>query len=193
MLHDSRFEAKFLAALGEIDAAYAERVRREGCRRCGGPLDRANYPRKPYGELGEAASAYEMRLSFCCRSEGCRRRATPPSLRFLGRKVYFAVLVIVASVTGLGTALVGRGRPTRVHGVPVRTVRRWLLWWQTVFALGAFWTEARAFFATPVEESALPASLLARFGDGTTEMEKMLRFLAPITTTSVRARIAMAG
>jgi hypothetical protein len=62
-----------------------------------------------------------------------------------------------------------------------------------VFALGAFWTEARAFFATPVPESALPASLLARFGDGTAEMEKMLHFLAPVTTTSVRARIAMGG
>jgi hypothetical protein len=135
-----------------------------------------------------------MRLSFCCRCDGCRQRATPPSLRFLGRKVYFAVLVIVASVTGLRTALVGRGHPPRVHGVPARTVRRWLAWWQTVFALGVFWTEAGGFFATPVEEKELPASLLARFGEsGTAAMEKMLRFLCPITTTSVRARIAMVG
>jgi hypothetical protein len=79
-----------------------------------------------------------------------------------------------------------------VHGVPARTVRRWLEWWQVVFALSAFWTEAKAFFATPVEVASLPASLLARFeGDRPQALEKLLRFVAPITTTSVKSRIAM--
>ena len=193
MSHIPELEAKFLAALGEIDAAYAERVHAAGCACCGGALDRANYPRKPRGDLGEAAEAYELRWSFCCRRDGCRKRATPPSLRFLGRKVYVAVLVIVTSVAARATSIIGRGCARRLHGVPVRTVRRWLSWWQTAFALSTFWLEARAFFATPVEVEALPASLLSRFGGQSEAVVKMLRFTAPVTTTSVKARIAMVG
>jgi hypothetical protein len=181
-----------LAALGAIDAAYAGQVHRAGCPFCGGPLDRADYPRKPRGDLGEAAPAYERRWSFCCRREGCRKRATPPSLRFFARRVYVAVLVVVASAAARTMASTGRGRAADVHGVPVRTVRRWLAWWQTAFVLGTFWSEAKAFFATPVEVSSLPASLLARFGGAREEAaRKMLRFTAPLTTTSVKARIAM--
>jgi hypothetical protein len=184
-------EAKFLAALDEIDAAYAARVQAAGCL-CGGVLDRADYPRKPRGDLGNAAEAYAVRRSFCCRREGCRKRATPPSLRFLGRKVYIAVLVIVASASARAMSIAGRGSARRVEGVPVRTVRRWLSWWQTVFALSAFWSEARAFFATPVDVDALPVSLLSRFsGERPEALGKMLRFTAPITTTSVQVRIAM--
>ena len=192
MSHIPELEAKYLAALGEIDAACAKRVREGGCVHCGGALDRADYPRKPRGDLGEAAAAYELRRSFCCRREGCRKRATPPSLRFLGRKVYIAVLVVVASAAARAGSSVGRGRARDVHGVPTRTVRRWLTWWEGVFALSAFWLEARAFFATPVEVGSLPASLLSRFsGERPEALVKMLRFTSPITTTSVKARIAM--
>jgi hypothetical protein len=189
LFHVPEFDARFLAALGEIDAASAERVHAAGCPVCGGPLDRADYPRKPRGDLGDAVEAYQRRRSFCCRRDGCRKRATPPSLRFLGRKIYFAVIVVVASAAA---RMAKGGEVERTHGVPARTVRRWLAWWQTVFALSTFWSEARAFFATPVEVSALPMSLLSRFGEERPEaLEKLLRFTAPITTTSVKARIAM--
>lgn len=165
MFHDWSFDTKFFAALAAIDTAYAEQVREAGCVHCEGVLDRADYPHKPRGELGEAASSYQKRLSFCCRSEGCRKRAPPPSLRFLGRRVYVAAVVVVASAAGRAMQLVGRARRRRIHGAPVRTVRRWHRWWQEVFGRGAFWSEAKAFFATPVQEVELPASLLARFGD----------------------------
>ena len=191
MCHVPEFDAKFLKALFEIDAQHAEEVHQAGCRECGGALDRADYPRKPRGELGEAAGSYERRCSFCCRVEGCRKRATPASLRFLGRKVYIAVWVIVASAAARPMRLTGRGVPRQVHGVPVRTVRRWLEWWQTVFALGRFWSEAKAHFAPPVEVAELPASLVERFGTGSVALEKLLRFTAPITTESASTRIAM--
>jgi hypothetical protein len=188
--HGHDLEGKFLAALGGIDVERARRVQVGGCPRCGGALDRADYPRKPRGELGEAADAYTRRLSLCCRVDGCRSRATPPSLRFLGRKVYFAALVVMASGMGRDTAMVGRGRVREVKGVPVRTVRRWLVWWQTVFALSTFWTEAKALFPMAVAVDRLPASLLERVA-GADALRRTLALIAPITSTSVRARIEM--
>lgn len=189
MSHDHDLEGKFLAALGEVDEACARRVQLERCPHCGGPLDRADFPRKPRGELGDAAGAYHRRISLCCRTDGCRRRATPPSVRFLGRKVYFAALVVIASTVGRDVVLVGRGRVREVRGVPVRTVRRWLGWWQTAFALSAFWSEAKSLFAVPVAIEGLPASLLARFGNGA--LGRTLAFISPITTTSVTSRTAV--
>jgi hypothetical protein len=192
MSNDWPLGTDFWQHLTKIDLAWAEQVRREGCGDCGGPLDRADYPRKPRGELGEAAAACTRRVSFCCRRDGCRHRATPPSVRFLGRKVYVGALVIVASIAGRAALGVGRRARRPIEGVPARTVRRWLGWWQTVFALGAFWLEARALFATPVAIADLPASLLGRFGrPGVEVLEKLLRFIAPVTTDSVRARISM--
>lgn len=183
---------EFWQALTRIDLARAEQVRQAGCQDCGGALDRSDYSRKPREELGEAAGEYARRVSFCCRRDGCRHRATPPSVRFLGRKVYVAARVIVASIAGRA-ALASGQRPQRsVEGVPARTVRRWLGWWQTVFALGSFWMQAKALLATPVEESELPASLLARWGGaGRAALEAVLRFIAPVTSESVRARISM--
>ncbi len=193
MSNDCGLGTTFWQQLTRIDLAWAEQVRQGGCADCGGPLDRSDYPRKPRGELGEAAAASARRVSFCCRRDGCRHRATPPSVRFLGRKVYVGAVVIVASLVGQAALAAGRGAPRRIEGVAVRTVQRWLTWWQTVFALGSFWVEAKAFFATPVEIAQLPTSLLARFGrGGPGALAALLRFIAPVTTQSVRARISMA-
>jgi hypothetical protein len=191
MWNEGPLGQEFWEHLTRVDLARAEQVRAEGCGECGGPLDRADYPRKPRGELGEAARHAVRRVSYCCRRDGCRHRATPPSVRFLGRKVYVGALVIVASVAGRAAAALARRRGPPIEGVPSRTVRRWLTWWQTVFALGPFWLEAKAFFATPVEIAEMPVSLLGHFGKGTMAVEKLLRLIAPVTTESVRARIAM--
>lgn len=188
MSHDHDLNWKFLTALVGIDEESARRVRSEGCPHCGRPLDRADYPRKPRGELGEAARGYVRRISLCCRA--CRRRATPPSVRFLGRKVYVGALVVIASVIGRSARLIGRGGVRDVRGVPVRTVRRWLAWWQVTFALSRFWGEARARFASPIAIKLLPTSLLDRF-EGEDWLERALAFISPITTTSVRAGIGM--
>jgi len=192
MVHGYETEAKLFASLAEIDGAIASKVKEAGCAHCAGKLDRADYERKPRGDLGEAAGAYTKRTSFCCRNEGCRHRATPPSLRFLGRKVYVSVLVIVASVVGRSVDLVGRGSRREVAGVPVRTVRRWLEWWSIAFAQGAFWSEAKSLFATPVDEGELPGSVLVRLGErSATTLTLFLRLIAPVTTTSVKAGIVM--
>jgi hypothetical protein len=83
--------------------------------------------------------------------EGCRRRTTPPSLRFLGRRVYLEAVVLVASVVA---AISGAGRGTaRATGVPPRTLGRWLGWW-------------RGSFLATAELVALAAALTTRHGGG---------------------------
>jgi hypothetical protein len=135
MVHGYGADAKWFATLTEIDEVFAEKVRAAGCSDCGGPLDRADYEQKPRGYLGEAAEVYRRRRSFCCRRERCRHRATSPSVRFLGRKAYASVLVVIASVIGRERVLIGRGLPRQVQGVPVRTVRRRLAFWSITFVL----------------------------------------------------------
>lgn len=186
--HDREFGEKFLLALAAIDAANARKVRAMGCGRCGGRLDIATYPRKPRGELGGAEEAFCFRESYCCRD--CRGRTTPPSVRFLGRKVYIAVVVVLASV--VATAAKAREMALAGWVVPGRTVRRWRTWWTTIFVASAFWTEARARFSTGMDERQMPASLLEQLGGwGATGVERLLRFTAPITTTSCRPSMAM--
>ncbi|MFH1269216.1 MAG: hypothetical protein ABIK89_26095 [Planctomycetota bacterium] len=68
--------------------------------RCSGPLHQANYPRKPRGEESDARPVW--RLSFCCGVEGCRKRTTPRSLRFFGRKVYLGLTFVIAGILGQG-------------------------------------------------------------------------------------------
>ncbi|MCC5873384.1 MAG: hypothetical protein JJU22_13365, partial [Gammaproteobacteria bacterium] len=78
-----------------IDDDLAATARQQACR-CGGALHRADYPRKPRGCPRRFREAFSWRHSFCC--QRCRGRNTPPSVRFLGRRVYLGLIVVLASV-----------------------------------------------------------------------------------------------
>ena len=80
-------DASFFELLLRFDDDLAAAVRQAGCGVCGGVLHSARYRRKPRGGPAGLGAEHALRQSFCCAAEGCRRRATPPSLRFLGRKV----------------------------------------------------------------------------------------------------------
>ena len=79
MLHGILAGASEWALFTRIDASIAEAFREAGCGRCGGQLHVADYARKPRG-LGFSRGEGFTRFSFCCGSEGCRRRSTPPSV-----------------------------------------------------------------------------------------------------------------
>ena len=87
-------EGELYELLQRFDEDLAAEHRAGGCPRCGGVLHSARYRRKPRGFAG-LAPEYGRRLSFCCARAGCRQRATPPSLRFLGRKVYLGAVVVL--------------------------------------------------------------------------------------------------
>lgn len=170
--------------LEKVDSELAERVRQGGCLHCLGKPHRAPYKRKPRGGPKENEEIY--RASFCCDQEGCRKRHTPPSVRFLGRKVYWGLVVVLVSAMRHGL------KPERVRvlretlGLDRRTLERWRAWWLETFVQSAFWKSARARFMPRICEQTLPLSLGQAFPlDRRDRLLELLRFLAPLTTASM--------
>ena len=97
MSHIPAPASSFYTDLLQFDLDTTRRLKRHGCQTCGGALDRADYGRKYRGAVAGEVSGFDQRFSRCCRRDGCRRRLTPQSVRFLGRKVYLAFLVVLAS------------------------------------------------------------------------------------------------
>jgi hypothetical protein len=168
----------------KVDEELATQAREAGCGLCRGRLDAANYPRKPRG-VAQLPAGYDTRFSFCCAKDGCRRRTTPASMRFLGRKVYLGAVVVLASAMRHGITPVRAARLHKLLGVSLRTLARWRDWWRTAFAQSPFWKKTRALLARPVGEQTLPLSLLDCFsGDEQSRLVSLLRLLLPITTSS---------
>ena len=171
-------DPNFHEFLEHADRELAAKARHQGCQSCGGVVHSANYLRKPLGGLWRKA----VRLSFCCAREGCRRRSTPPSLRFLGRRVYLGVIVVLMSALCHGVNQARLMRLQEFLGVSGRTLERWRQWWLRDFAESGFWELLRSRFAVPVEQGRVPGSLLERFeGDERSRLVAILRFLSPIT------------
>ena len=170
--------------LEQCDAELAEKCREGGCRFCGGKLHRAPYRRKPRG-LAEAEGREIWRQSFCCGREGCRKRHTPPSVRFLGRRVYVAVVVLLLSAMRHGV------KPARAEllreklGIDRRTLERWRRWWLEDFVGSRFWKAACSRFKPPFCESALPRSLCEAFEiEARHRLLDLLGFLSPLAGSS---------
>jgi hypothetical protein len=108
-------------------------------------------------------------------------------VRFLGRRVYLGVAVVIAGV--LARAAATAAEIKRRTAVPPRTVERWRAWWQTSFVESRLFAEQRAHFMPPLELAGLPGTLLERFVvDGNELAGALVRtcaFLAPLTTGSV--------
>jgi hypothetical protein len=91
-------DATFHQLLLACDRDLADTVRGAGCKRCSGVVHCAHYWRKPRGRPCRLGREHDQRFSFCCAVDGCRSRATPPSLRFLGPKVYIAAIMVLIAI-----------------------------------------------------------------------------------------------
>jgi hypothetical protein len=182
MFDQLTFGCEFFATLEALDRTIARRVAASRCPECEGPLHASNFPRKPRGALvAPEGEAFVVRFSLCCGREGCRKRATPPSLRFLGRRVYLGVVVIVASLVAqaLGVA------SAPAAGVPRRTTRRWLAWWRGPFLATEILVAIRARLVG-VDVVGIPRSIVERLhGTAEEQIPTMLHLLAPLTTGSI--------
>ena len=180
MCHALLQDLNFFRLLLRIDQELAGQQRVGGCT-CGGVLHVDDYPRKPRGCPPELRADFSSRFSFCCNR--CRTRATPPSVRFLGRRVYVALAVVLMSDRHCAPTPAA-GRAAALFEVPLRTLQRWRQWWQERIPASAFWQAASARFVPPVPVGAMPGALLKRFvGPAAESLLRMLVFLSPLTLT----------
>jgi hypothetical protein len=181
--HELLRSRSFWSFLLSIDKDLAECTRQGACS-CGGRLHRANYPRAPRGGPGDLPEEYCYRFSFCCDRDGCRKRVTPPSVRFLGRRVYLGAVVILISAMRQGPTPRRVRELSRLFDVDRATIARWQAFWRQHFSQTPFWKAARARLVPVVEIAALPRSLLEAFlgtDDPHQGWARLLRFLLPIT------------
>ena len=177
MCHAVLQDPAFFHFLSRIDEEFACATRLGRCPGCAGPLHVADFPRKPRGCPAVVREDYSWRLSFTCGR--CEARATSPSVRFAGRRVYLAVVLMLASPPSSSS---GQGL-CELLSIPARTVKRWRRWWREDFPRTPFWQSVRERFMPPVTIERLPRSLLERFDAGamTDRLAVMLRFIAPLS------------
>jgi hypothetical protein len=185
MYHELLRNASFWTFLLTVDESLANDVHAAGCA-CGGRLHRANYPRKPRGGCRNLPESFGYRLSFCCERDGCRQRKTPPSVRFLGRKVFLGAVVVLVAAMRQGAS------PRRVHElnelfqVDESTVVRWRKFWSQQFPQTQFWKVNGCRLQPGLATAELPLALLEAFRqhqDPREGWQHLLKFLSPITIT----------
>jgi hypothetical protein len=184
MYHELFRDSSFWSFLFSIDEDLAKSCRETACP-CGGRLHCANYPRKPRGR-DNLPDEYRYRLSFCCERDGCRKRKTPPSVRFLGRKVYLGAVVVLVAAMRQGPTPRRVRELSKLFGANRRTIARWRAFWSELFPQTKFWSLARAQLVPVFEIVDFPRSILEAFlstSDDRDGWEKLLRFLSPITIT----------
>jgi len=181
MCHNALLGDEFYEFLLRIDKGLAAETQAGGCRRCGSALHKNRYERKPRGGgLIGLGKGPHFHFSLSC--SRCEKRHNPRSVRFLGRRVYLAAIVVLASA--LRSGLTGRRAKqlTEWLRVPRTTIGRWRAWWVQGFVESSFWKVARAQFMPVIAIAALPSSLLERFRglDLLSQLVTLLRFLSPL-------------
>jgi hypothetical protein len=107
-------------------------------------------------------------------------------VRFLGRKVYLGVIVILVGALEHGLSIKRRRQLIDKLDLYPQTLARWRRWWRTIFPVSRCWQGNRGHFIPPVDIRQLPGGLLGRL-NGSDLLHRvclLLRLLAPFTTTS---------
>jgi hypothetical protein len=173
--------------LEQVDEYFASEAKSRGCEHCGAVLHRGDYSRKPRG-----GPSWDTRYSFCCAQDGCRKRETPPSVRFLGRKVYVGIVVVLVSAMMHGPNDRRMERLKQELPIDRRTLERWRQWWTRIFVQCAFWRAERGRFGRRMAEGLMPLELVEAFGAQQVEgLVNLMKFLSPITTGAGRMGAGM--
>ena len=181
MCHTLIQSTNFFELLFTIDQSVAESARDLGCQFCGGALHKADYERKPRGLDGlRRCREWRLRFSYCCGTDGCRKRHTPPSLRFLGARVYLGLVVVLA--TALQQGLTPKREARLLKQIPRQTLYRWLTWWREQFPQSTVWQRLKAYYslATPLPLAWLEAIRADTLSD---RMTILLRQTSQLLTT----------
>ena len=177
--------ARYWSFLLAVDKDLANKTRSSACS-CRRRLHCANYLRTPRGTPEQLPEPQCLRFSFCRDRECCRKRVTPPSVRFLGRKVYLGVIVILVSAMRQGPTLCRVRELSARFGADRRTIARWQVSWREQCPQTPLWNIAHARLVTLAKIATLPCSLVDLFHRGHPPCRGwtlLLRFLEPITVT----------
>ncbi len=189
MSHNSQLNANLCGLLNKIDQEFICQAQKKGCGYCGGVLHKADYPRSPFGIPQQFRSHFDKRLGLCCNQ--CRKRTTVPSVRFLGRFRYPAVLMIFVSALRLGLNERRLAQLRKYFGITINesTWKRWRRWWRKTFTATRFWQQAKgSFILTSEANRLLPRTLLKSFsGNLIDKLQALLRLLSPLTAGALRA------
>jgi len=179
-------DVDFFALLLEADREEASAAREGGCPHCAAVLHRADYGRKPRGAPAGAPEEFSVRFSLCCSRDGCRKRLTPMSVRFLARRVYVGAAVVLVAAAMQGPSPARIKRLSELLGMTRRTARRWLSWWQTRFAGSDFFRSLRGLLHRLVQAEELPLALLEILHRPRprSTTEAVLKLLRPITSAT---------
>ena len=179
-------DPRLYAILLQIDKDLAAETREKGCPHCGGVLHSACYPRKLKKSCAPNDGKEIVRFSFCCSADGCRRRTTSPSVRFLGRKRYLSVVVVLLGAMRHSLTQRRAEELEKLLGVSRRTLSRWQRWWQDTFPASQFWKYSKAFIVPPLDPAHVCRDLLERFSAQCeiAGMVRLLRFLSPLSCPS---------
>ena len=142
MHHALPFNATFWAFLFTIDQDLAETTRRHGCP-CGGRLHRGLPPQAPRWHRHTAGDLQDQ-IQLLLQSGECRKRATPPSVRFLGRKIYLGGFIVLISAMRHGPTPRRVRELASLFGVDRRTIARWEKFSLEHFPQSHFWKTAGA-------------------------------------------------
>lgn len=173
--------ASLYEGLALIDQDLAQLVRVEGCPHCGGRLDYATWLRKPRGLDVPLPDSVVIRRGLCCAR--CRRRVLPPSTVFLGRKVYFAAVILV-SIASRQRRIVGATADAlrKMFGVSRQTLARWLGFFRVDLPVSPPWIAVRGLVPASVRNDSLPNGLLTELdqlhGAGEAALQAFLQLLA---------------
>jgi hypothetical protein len=186
MMQETLNNSNYYYVLYETDKKIAEAAKAKGCPYCNGSLHQANYPRLPRGAPQGIDLKYHIGFSLCCAVEGCRKRLTPPSLRFLGRKIYTSmVLILVFRFDGNYSqkiSTLNEYYPLELT-LAEETVSRWQRYWRSQFPLSPFYNKQSTLLQLPIDS--LPISLLTQFkGTLTTQLFNLLQYLSPLSASS---------
>jgi hypothetical protein len=105
-------------------------------------------------------------------------------VRFLGRKVYLGVVVILITAMRQGPTPRRVRELSSLFGVDKATIARWQAFWRDYVPRTPFWKLARARLVPVLEIAALPVSLVEAFGrtnDPYQDWVRLSRFLSPLT------------
>ena len=181
MLPELSQKSKLYSLLHRIELNLVKQTIHARCPHCGGPLHHSNYMRKPRGGPEDLPEKLLVRYSLCCGRQGCRKRTLPPSVLFMGRRVYWAnVILVVVTLRQSTPCKYSKAALMRHFGMERKTINRWLKWFQEIFPTTSQWQRLQGRVSVSCRN--LPSALIEIFIKGTQSIEQALvaclRFLA---------------